>query len=979
MSDRNRWRRVEQICQTVLDLPVGDRDEFLRDACGDDADIRDEIRLLLAKDPAVDSFLITPLAAVAAHVMPPTRASLTGRRLGVLAIGPCVGRGGMGEVYRARDTRLERDVALKVLPDAFALDPDRLGRFRREAQILASLNHPNIAAIYGVEECEDVYAIVLELVDGPTLAERLARGAIPMAEALTIARQVAEGIEAAHERGVVHRDLKPANIKLRPDGAVKVLDFGIARALDAHADSEEIGSSPASPGNVTNTKVGSLLGTADYMSPEQRKGCRADKRSDIWAFGAVLFEMLTGQHVKVGETSEGAVALPAVDGAALPPATPAAVRRLIARCLEPDARRRLRDIGEARIVLEDPLATSSDEARLTTGPATRMHPWRRVIAVAIAAAAFTAAALAGWYLKPSPVLAVTRFAITLPEARDELSVRGPSRASIALSRDGAQLVYASNERLYLRAMSESVAQPIRGSESHQAVLAPAFSPDGRFVVFWALSDRTLKRIAIAGGAAETICAAENPVGVEWTSDHILFGQLGKGIMRVAPDGGAPTLIAATTDGEQADSPQLLPGGRHVLFTLATGTARDRWDHARIVAQSLATGQRKTLVIGGSAGRYVATGHLVYAVGGTLFARAFDAARLEMKGTAIPVVVGVGRSVGGATGVAQFSVSEEGTLAYVVGPASPTYSAGHLALVDRQGQVDYLNLPPGLYESPRASPDGSRIAFGTDDGKEAIVWTFELAGGRAMQRLTSGGSNRFPIWTSDSKRIVFQSDRDGDRALFWQRADGAAAAERLTTPDKGEAHVPESWSPNSDVLLFSVASNAGFAVRILSLGRKTVTSYGAVQSVDPPGAVFSPDGRWVAYTSSAKRGKTTVHVQPFPATGAKFTLTARGFDTPHAVTWSADGKELFYDPRPGGFESVSVTTNPSFAFGDPVTTSRSFLSSPPEARRRYDVTPSGQFLVVTSTGLPGSGGPPTPQVQVVLNWFQELRQRMLMGR
>jgi serine/threonine-protein kinase len=977
VKGRDRWRRIEHICQAALDLPLSERDRFLRDACGDEADVRDEVAALLARAPYADDFLTTPLAALAASVVPQHSGSLTGRQLGAFAIGASLGRGGMGEVYRARDTRLGRDVALKVLPDAFAQDPNRLARFRREAQILAAINHPNIAAIYGVEEAGDLHAIVLELVEGPTLAERLERGAIPVAEALPIARQIAEGLEAAHERGIVHRDLKPGNVKLRPDGTVKVLDFGLARAFDTPADAESVDSFPPSSGDATNTNVGALLGTPGYMSPEQRKGGIADKRSDIWAFGAVFYEILTARRVGDSDAQSGVlVGERAIDLTALPHATPPAVHRLISRCLEPNPRQRLRDIGEARIVLDDPFRTSAEEAGRTTDVSGH-RPSRRATAVVIGGILIAAAGVAGWFLRPFPPLAVTRFQIAVPEARDDVSVSGNSRPSIALSRDGSQIVYASNERLYVRSMSESMAQPIRGSESYQSAIAPALSPDGRFVAFWALSDRTLKRIAVAGGAAETICAAENPLGLEWTSDHILFAQPGKGIMRVAPDGGAPTVVAAIEDGEQADGPQLLPGGSHVLFTVASGTASDRWDHAQVVAHSLETGERKTLVTGGSGARYIPTGHLVYAVGGTLFARAFDAKRLEVKGTAVPVVVGVGRAVSGMAGVAQFSVSDSGTLAYVVGPTSPASAAARLALVDRQGRVQPLDVPPGQYGVPRASPDGSRVAFGTDDGKEAIVWTLELSGGRTMQRLTSGGNNRFPIWTSDGRRVVFQSDRDGDSAIFWQLADGTGAADRLTMPADGEAHVPESWSPSADLLMFSVASKAGFSLRTLSLPSRSISEYGGVASIDPPNAVFSPDGRWVAYASSSTRGRTTVYVQPFPATGAKFTLPARGFDTPHAVTWSADGKELFYDPRPGGFESVRVITTPGFSFGKPVAHTRPFRSSPPEARRMYDVTPSGQFVGLTTTQ--GSAGTPVPQVQVVLNWFHELRQRTLTGR
>jgi serine/threonine-protein kinase len=682
----------------------------------------------------------------------------------------------------------------------------------------------------------------------------------------------------------------------------------------------------------------------------------------------VFYEMLTARRVPDSDAPSAVlVGRNAVDLTALPHATPPAIQRLISRCLDPDPRRRLRDIGEARIVLDDAVAISHG-ARTSDAGVDR--PSGRAAAVVIGGILIAAAGIAGWYLRQLPPLAVTRFQIALPEARDDVSVSGNSRPAIALSRDGSQIVYATNERLYVRSMSESVAQPIQGSESHQSAIAPALSPDGRFVAFWALSDRTLKRIAIAGGAAETICATENPFGVEWTSDHILFAQPEKGIMRVAPDGGAPTVVAAIKDGEQPDGPQLLPGGSHVLFTVASGTASDRWDHAQVVAHSLETGERKTLLTGGSGARYIPTGHLVYAVGGTLFARAFDAERLEVKGTAVPVVVGVGRAVRGGAGVAQFSVSDSGTLIYVAGPTSPASAAGRLALVDSQGRIQFLNVPPGLYGVPRASPDGSRIAFGTDDGKEAIVWTLELSGGRTMQRLTSGGNNRFPIWTSDGSGVVFQSDRDGDSAVFWQLADGTGAAERLTTPAEGEAHVPESWSPRAELLMFSVESKAGFSLRTLSLPSRSISEYGGVAFVDPPGAVFSPDGRWVAYASSSTRGRTMVHVQPFPATGAKFTLPARGFDTPHAVLWSADGKELFYDPRPGGFESVGVITTPGFAFGEPVAHTRPFRSSPPEARRMYDVMPSGQFLGLTTTQ--GSAGTQVPQLQVVLNWFEAPR-------
>jgi WD40-like Beta Propeller Repeat len=568
-------------------------------------------------------------------------------------------------------------------------------------------------------------------------------------------------------------------------------------------------------------------------------------------------------------------------------------------------------------------------------------------------------------------------------SRSQSRGRPPNRDS-PISR-WVQLVFAAQGRLYLRALSDAELRPIRGSESHQLATSPVFSPDGRFVVFWALSDRTLKRIPVTGGSAETICAAENPFGIDWAGDQILFGQDGKGILRVAPSGGTPAPVVTVGDGEQADSPQLLPGGTHVMFTLANGTARDRWDQARVVAQSLASGQRKILLTGGSHARYVATGHLIYAVSGTLFARPFDLRRLEVTGDALPVIVGIGRSIGGTTGVAQFSVSDSGSLAYVAGPLSVLDgAASHLALIDRRGLVEPLKMPAGVYVSPRASPDGSRIAFGTDNGKEAIVWTYELSGSRAMQQLTTVGNNRFPIWTSDSTRIVFQSDREGDLGLFWQPADGTGNAERLTRAAPGEAHIPDSWSPTSNTLIFSVATGSAatsrrYSLATLSLPDRTMAAYDGVQSADPPGAVFSPDGRWVAY-SRTEASKTTVYVQPFPATGAPpFTLPARGFDTPHAAIWSPNGKELFYTSRPSDFEAVSVTTQPSFMFGAPSAVPSPFRLIPPYGRRSYDITSHGRFLASVAAPSQGSDTGPAPEVQVVLNWFRELRERVPLGR
>ena len=506
-----------------------------------------------------------------------------GTRLGAYEVLAAIGAGGMGEVYRARDGRLNRDIALKVLPELFSLDPDRLARFKREAQVLASLNHPNIAGIYGFEESNGVQALVLELVDGPTLADRIALGPIPLDEALPLARQIAEGLEAAHEHGIIHRDLKPANIKVRPDGTVKLLDFGLAKALDPVEISG--GTATVSP-TITSpalTQMGVILGTAAYMSPEQVKGRQADKRSDVWAFGLVLYEMLTGRQEFKGDDvpdTLAAVLRQDIDLTALPASTPAAVRRLIARCLERDVRRRLRDIGEARIALDDPDRLVREDPDVSASGLSGPW-WKRAIPLALTAlVAGTLAATAAWYLtrRPSSAAPVTRFSI--PLADGQVFVGAAPRHLIALSPNGAQLVYAANTQLFRRSMADFNLQAIQGTEHNQGVTDPVFSPDGQSLIFYATESRTIKKVPIGGGAAVTICAADSPYGLSWGPDGVVFGQGSKGIMRVSPEAGStPSVIARVKDGEEAHGPQLLPGGQHVLYTIATGN-----DH-RAVGQS----------------------------------------------------------------------------------------------------------------------------------------------------------------------------------------------------------------------------------------------------------------------------------------------------------------------------------------------------------------------------------------------------------
>jgi eukaryotic-like serine/threonine-protein kinase len=593
---------------------------------------------------------------------------------------------------------------------------------------------------------------------------------------------------------------------------------------------------------------------------------------------------------------------------------------------------------------------------------------------------------AAWYLAVRTLVppAVTRFIYTLPEGQ---SITLPAtRHMIALSPDGSHMAYVANTRLYLRSMSELNVHAIQGTESYQAVTEPVFSPDGRSIAFWAAADRTIKRIAVTGGVTVTICQADNPYGIAWGRDGLVFSQGSKGIMRVSANGGTPEVLVRVSDGQEAQGPQLLPGGQHVLFTLATGTDFDRWDKARVVVQSLASKERKTLIEGASDARYVPTGHLVYAVGGNVFAVAFDVRRLEVISRPVPMVEDVKRSHGRETGAAHFTFSTTGALIYIPGFTSgPEWDQQRIVLTDRKGGVEPLQLPPGPYRSVRASPDGTRIAFETDDGKEAIIYAYDLTGARPMQRLTFGGNNRFPVWTSNSKRVAFQSDRDGDLAIFWQPGDGTAVAERLTTPDHGASHAPESWSPTGDRFLFSTTSGSQVSLWTFSLQDRKATPFGEVQSSYPTGARFSPDGRWVAYASTdAGMMAMTIYVQPFPATGAKYQLFVKGSsnittNTPHKVAWSPNGRELFYVPRLGGFEAVSVATQPSFAFGNVVTVPRPFQPGPPNSQTLYDITPRGKFVGLMPVGRTPSGDFTAPQIQVVLNWFEELRARVSLAR
>ena len=899
-----------------------------------------------------------------------------GTRLGPYEIVAPLGAGGMGEVYRARDTKLDRDVAIKVLPELFVSDPERVARFQREAKTLAALNHPHIGGIYGLEDADGVPALVLELVDGPTLADRIAQGPIPLDETLAIAKQIAEALEAAHEAGIIHRDLKPANIKLRSDGTVKVLDFGLAKALEPTSGvSASVTLSPTITTPAMMTGIGMILGTAAYMSPEQAKGGPADKRSDVWAYGCVLYEMLTGRRPFEGDDVSdtlAAVLRAEPDWSALPANVPAGIRVLIQGCLTKDRRQRVSDIAVAQFLLRDgPALAVARQSPVVPLPQPRWRSIALMAGVALLAIVLTGLGASIWLPSTRPAPRVARFYLTLTEGQ---LFSASSRRLINVSPDGNRIVYVANSRLWDRSLADFEAHAIPGGESVQP---PAvYSPDGDSVAFY--RDGGVKRIAATGGAAVTVCPADLPYDMTWHSTGIVVGQGRKGVVRCPTEGGAPQTLARVGDDEEAQGGQLLADGRDLLFVVGkVADGPSRWDKAQVVVQTLSSGKRKTLINGGTDASYVPTGHLLYALGGMVFAIRYDVAKQEVSGGAVPVLEGVRRSASANTGTVQIGISQTGTVVYLPGPVGTATGDRVLALADRAGTVTRLAAAPASYSYVRASHDGARLAVATDDGKEAIVWVYDVGATTTMRRLTLTGHNRFPMWSPDGLRIAYQSDREGDRAIFVQRADGTGVAERLTKAGEGETQVPESWSPDGQHILFSVEKNSAFTLFTLSLADKKVAPFADVRSIEPPGSVFSPDGRWVAYASapdlSGRSPNRGVFIQRFP-TGERYQIPKQERDY-HPV-WNPKGGELFFVPIASRLAAVSVTTTPTVSFGTPaqfqpgVTLNR--LSTDVRA---FDMMPDGRFVGFIYTSGSMSSNVFAPQIRVVLNWFSELQQRV----
>ena len=915
-----------------------------------------------------------------------------GARLGPYEILSALGAGGMGEVYRARDTRLKREVALKVLPESFATDPDRLARFQREAEVLAALNHPNIAAIHGLEQSNDIRALVMELVEGETLADRIAHGPIRLEEALSIAKQIAEALEAAHEQGIIHRDLKPANIKLRPDGTVKVLDFGLAKLAETHGTPAAVMSnSPTLTSPAMMTGVGMLLGTAGYMSPEQARGKVVDKHADIWAFGCVLYEMLTGKPAFEGDdVSEvlASVLAREPDWTVLPRELSPALGIVLRRCLHKDRKQRIRDIGDVSLAL-----TGAFDTTPVTAQAFEARRSLSRLAMPVAGALVLGGLLVAIVTLNRPPSeeprAVSRFDHHVPS---DQTFRSNGRAVVALSPDGRHFVYNTERGLYLRSMGALEAQPIPGTETRpghvdlQVPAGPFFAPGGEAIGYF--EDGQLKRIDIRGGAPFVICAAEPSFGASWARDNtILFGQAA-GIMRVSANGGIPQLVVPARKGEFLYGPQLLPGGEPVLFTATTAIGGNRWDAAQVVVQSLSSGER-TVLLQGSDARYVATGHLLYALDDALFAVPFDLGRRALVGGPVSVANGVVRAGDQArqTPAANYGISDNGTLVYLTGRGFQASSPfGTLVWVDRRGREEPLGAPRRRYSAPRLSPDGTRVAFEARN-PQSDVWIWEIKRRLLTQVTSDSTSDMLPVWSPDGQRLVWASTRAGGLAnLYTQAAEGTREVERLT--DSPTSQRPYSFTPDGTRLVFGNAdptrgggaASAGAAVlAVLPMrGDRRVADL-AQPAILGLNAEVSPDGHWLAY-QSREGGQEQVYVRPFRALSERrWQVSTNGGREP---LWARSGRELFYLAPDGTLMGVPIeagTGETSFAAGIPaavIAAGAYYTETVFHRGRTYDVSSDGaRFLriKIDETGLEESAD--SRRFVIVENWFEELKQHV----
>jgi Tol biopolymer transport system component len=871
----------------------------------------------------------------------------------------------MGVVWRAADTRLDRDVAIKILPEAFARDAERLARFEREAKLLAALNHPNIAAIYGVEHVGDLRFLVLELVSGESLDTTLMRGALPVDEALQVGEQIAAGLQTAHEQGILHRDLKPANIRRTASGRVKILDFGLAKALLQQGSSGDPAMSPTI--TTAGTIAGSILGTASYMSPEQARGKAVDRRTDVWSFGCVLYEVLTGRRAFPGETISDVIARviqSEPDWSALPAGLPPSVRRVLARCLQKDPERRLRDIGDLRLEIHDAIATPAAVAAVSR-PATAAHavaasPVPRLAAAAAAALVLgvvAGASGAKWLTAPasggSAPAAAVRLDMALPA--DMPLAAGSFLNPLALSPDGRRMVYVGSQkgvrRLYLRELDSLEVQPIPGTEGAEG---PFFSPDGEQVAYHA--DGRVRRVSVHGGPQQTIIQTVDYRGADWAADGTVVVSIGQQAPLVTvPAAGGPSKPLTRLDRAKDEwghrFPHFLPGGRMVLFA-----AQERGfnsEDAAVYAVNVETGERRFIMRGSSDMRYLPTGHLVFVQAGTLMAVPFDAARLEVKGAARPIAQGV--MVQRNTGAMAAAFSNDGTAVYAVG--EPVGATSDIHWIGRDGKSTAYPVDTGLYRWPRLSPDGSRLAVQLIGASVLGTWVSAINSSNFV-KLTNGTG---PVWSPKGDRIYFTVPREGE--LRWARSDGSGSEATLLKDEHLE--FATSITPDGQVLAYTRRDpDTSYDIMTIGTDGKGTPKPLVATPAQEGGARFSPDGRHVAYVSD-ENGRFEVFVMEYPGPGGKWLVSRNGGKDP---IWSADGRRLYF--RTGDtLMTVPISAAPSFSVGN----AEVLIEEDYEGllgtldRPDYDVAQDGRVLLLT---IPGNSVK-LPQARLVQNFFRDL--------
>jgi Tol biopolymer transport system component/predicted Ser/Thr protein kinase len=892
---------------------------------------------------------------------------MIGKTLGHYRVGEQLGRGGMGEVYLADDLNLNRKVALKFLPDIFTGDPERMARFEREAKLLASLNHPSIAAIYGLEQADGKRFIAMELVEGETLAQRIDKGPLPIEEALAVCRQIAEALEAAHEKGVIHRDLKPANVMLAAGDKVKILDFGLAKALADETQSVDSSQSPT----ITEamTRPGVILGTAAYMSPEQAKGKSVDKRADIWAFGCILYECLTGKRAFEGETvteTLAAILKGEPNWKLLPPAADVKVRHVLQRCLQKDVKLRYHDITDAWLEMEAPVAQASE-------PPVATRRFSLLWLAAYAAVMLLAGILIGpplmKYFQPASPAPVVTATIKIEPGR---TMQRPARTAMAFSSDGRFIVYSAIEensgsqakpQLYLRRMDQPEAKTIAGTEGG---INPFLSPDNRWVGFWA--DGKLKKVTVEGGATTTLCDVSSIFGADWDRDNnIIFTDgAAAGLSIVSAEVGKPETLTKPDPKKEEYShrlPSWIPNSKAVLFT---GMRWQMDSQPWLGLLRMDTREWHVLLQNAANARYVSTGHIVFLRQGTLMAVRFDPAKLEVIGQPVALMENVMQSFGGNpdsnTGAGQFHISETGSLIYAAGGIAPDLK-NLLVWVDQEGKEKAIPAKEFPFFCPRLSPpDGQRIAYSTYD-REYNIWVYDLIKG-TNSSLTSEGRAVYPIWTPDGKRLLFSWNRSLVNNLFWQHYDGSSPMERFTTSEFNQ--YPGSWSADGKTVAFVEARpDTAYDIAMLDVPSRRVTQFLNSQ-FNEQFPEFSPDGRWIAYSSNESK-RDEVYVTPFPGADMKSQVSSEGGIQP---LWAKNGKQLFYRWQDQVWV-VDVKTDGGFATSKPHMLFEKSGYSSSGINRSYDLSLDGQrFLMVKREQRK-----PTPITELTLiqNWFEELKR------